>query len=68
VAIGVAVGIALAAAAARLLSGFVFGVSTTDPATLVTVSVFLMLVAVAASMIPAIRASRIDPMVALRLE
>jgi ABC-type antimicrobial peptide transport system permease subunit len=65
---GVVIGIAAAAAAARLLSGFLFGVSTTDPTTLASVGVFLMLVAVGASLIPAVRASRIDPMVALRLE
>jgi ABC-type antimicrobial peptide transport system permease subunit len=65
---GVVVGIAVAVAAARLLSGFLFGVSSTDPTTFVAVGVFLMLVAVVASLIPAIRASRIDPMVALRLE
>jgi predicted permease len=65
---GVVIGIAVAFVAARLLSGFLFGVSTTDPTTFVTVSVFLMLVAVVASLLPAIRASKIDPMVALRLE
>ncbi len=65
---GVVVGIAIALAAARLLSGFLFGISTTDPATFLTVGVFLMLVAVVASLIPAVRASRIDPMLALRLE
>ncbi len=65
---GVVFGIAVAIVATRLLSGFLFGVSTTDPTTFVFVGVFLMLVSVVASLIPAIRASRIDPMVALRLE
>jgi ABC-type antimicrobial peptide transport system permease subunit len=68
VAVGVAVGIVCAMVAARLLSGFLFGVNPTDPATFVSVGVFLMLVAVVASLFPAVRASRIDPMVALRLE
>jgi ABC-type antimicrobial peptide transport system permease subunit len=65
---GVVVGVAVAALASRLLSGFLFGVSTTDPTTFVSVGLCLMLVAVVASLVPAIRASRIDPMVALRLE
>jgi predicted permease len=65
---GVLVGIAVALVAARLLSRFLFGVSTTDPTTFVSVGVFLLLVAAVASLTPAIRASRIDPIVALRLE
>ncbi len=65
---GVVVGIAGAVAASRLLSGFLYGVSPTDPMTFVGVGVFLILVAVLASFIPARRASRIDPMVALRFE
>jgi len=65
---GVVVGCAVAIAATRLLSGFLFGVSTTDPTTFVSVGLFLMMVAVVACLIPAVRASRIDPMVALRLE
>ena len=65
---GVVLGIAVATVAARLLSGFLFGVSATDPTTFVSVGAFLILVAVVASLVPAFRASRIDPMVALRLE
>jgi ABC-type antimicrobial peptide transport system permease subunit len=65
---GVVVGTAIAVVAARLLSGFLFGVSTTDPTTFVSVGMFLLLVAALASLTPAIRASRIDPMVALRLD
>ena len=65
---GVVVGIIGAAAASRLLSGFLYGVSATDPTTYAAVGVFLLVVAVVASLIPARRASRIDPIEALRLE
>ena len=65
---GVVVGIIGAAAASRLLSGFLYGVSATDPTTYAAVGVFLLVVAVVASFVPARRASRIDPIEALRLE
>jgi putative ABC transport system permease protein len=65
---GVVVGILGAVAASRLLSGFLYGVSATDPLTFAAVSLFLMLVALVASFVPARRASRIDPVEALRLE
>jgi predicted permease len=65
---GVVVGILGAAATSRLLSGFLYGVSATDPITLAAVGLLLMVVAVVASFLPARRASRIDPIVALRLE
>ena len=65
---GVLVGILGAAAASRLLSGFLYGVSATDPMTFAAVGLFLMLVAVVASFVPARRASRIGPIEALRLE
>jgi putative ABC transport system permease protein len=65
---GVVVGILGAAAASRVLSGFLYGVSATDPMTFAAVGLFLMVVAVVASFIPARRASRIDPIEALRLE
>ena len=65
-AIGVAVGLALSFAAARVLTSLVFGVSTTDPLTFGGVAVALALVALVASYVPSRRAARVDPAVALR--
>jgi putative ABC transport system permease protein len=67
-AIGLAIGVALALLATRLLSGMLFGVSPTDPATYVAISVILICIAVLASYIPARRATNVDPMTALRTE
>jgi putative ABC transport system permease protein len=66
--IGVALGVAASLAAVRALNRLLFGVSPTDPVTFVAVVVILGFVALAACFIPARRASRIDPMVALRYE
>ncbi len=68
VAVGMAVGIAAAWGATRLLSALLFGVEHTDPATYVGVALVLALVASLASWIPARRAMRIDPMIVLRGE
>jgi putative ABC transport system permease protein len=65
---GVTLGIIGAFAASRLLAGFLFGVTPSDPAVFVAVPALLGLVAVGACVIPARRASRVDPMVALRSE
>jgi putative ABC transport system permease protein len=65
---GIGVGLAGAFAAARALSAFLFGVGASDPLTFTGVALLMLLVAVAASYIPARRALRIDPVVALRAE
>jgi putative ABC transport system permease protein len=66
--IGVVLGLAGAFGMTRLLTTLLFGVSPTDAATFVAISLFLFVVALAASGIPAWRATRIDPVVALRAE
>jgi putative ABC transport system permease protein len=65
---GVLSGLALAVAMARLVGNFISGVSPYDPLTYLSVSALLMLVALFACYIPARRATRVDPMVALRYE
>jgi predicted permease len=65
-AIGCIAGIAMALGLARLISGMLYGVSATDPMTLSAVVAGVLAVAVIASLIPAIRAARLDPMHVLR--
>jgi putative ABC transport system permease protein len=66
--IGIILGLAGAAAGTRLLEGMLFGITPLDPATFVVVSVLFGLVAMCASYVPARRATKVNPMVALRAE
>jgi len=66
--IGMAVGLASALGVSRYLASLLFGISATDPVTYVAISVLLGIVAVVACYLPARRATRVDPMTALRYE
>lgn len=66
--IGLAAGLVAAFASTRVMESWLFEVSATDPATFVGISVALFLVALLASYLPARRASKMDPMIALRCE
>ena len=65
---GIAVGLVGAAFATRALSTLLYEVSSTDPAAFATVAVLLALVAAVACIVPVRRATRIDPLVALRVD
>jgi len=66
--IGAAVGIVVALPVARMAAGLLYGVSATDPLTYVGITLLLMGVALLACYLPARRATRIDPLVALRVD
>ena len=66
--LGLAIGTFVALALTRLISSLLYGIGAHDPLTFVAVAALLLLVAVAASYIPARRAMRVDPVVALRYE
>ena len=66
--LGVALGLAGALAATRVLASLVYGVSTTDPLTMAATAALLLGAAALASLVPAMRAARVDPAVSLRAE
>jgi len=68
VSIGILIGVPATLAGDRLVSNMLFGLSPTDPATLVSATVILLIVAAIAGYLPARRASLVDPMIALRYE
>jgi putative ABC transport system permease protein len=67
-AIGLVMGIAVALVGSRLMSRFLFGVRPTDPLTLAATCFLILAVAVTASLVPALRAARVDPAIALHAE
>jgi ABC-type antimicrobial peptide transport system permease subunit len=67
-ALGVAVGVVLALAAVRSAGSLLFGLQPNDPLTFAAATVMLVSIALIASFLPARRASRVDPMAALRYE
>ncbi len=66
--LGVGLGLAGACALTRLLSSMVYGTTVKDPGVFITAGMLLVLTAIPACLIPAVRAARVDPMTALRDE
>jgi ABC-type antimicrobial peptide transport system permease subunit len=65
---GIAIGIAASLAAGRLVASQLFGLEPTDPITMLSAMLVMLMVSAAAGYLPARRATRVDPMVALRYE
>ena len=65
---GIAIGLLAAFALGRLVASMIYGISTRDLATFFAVTLILIVVSLAASLIPALRATRIDPLTVLREE
>jgi ABC-type antimicrobial peptide transport system permease subunit len=65
---GIAIGVAASVALGRIASSVIYGVSSTDLATFLAVTMLLILVSFGASLIPALRATRVDPLAVLRDE
>jgi ABC-type antimicrobial peptide transport system permease subunit len=68
IAIGIVCGLGVSFAATRVLAGLLYGIKPSDPLTYLTVSLFLVAVALISCYFPARRAASIDPMQALRAE
>jgi ABC-type antimicrobial peptide transport system permease subunit len=66
--VGVGLGLAASLAVTRVIASQLFDVTPTDPVTFITAPVLLLIVALAACFAPARRATRVDPLVALRCE
>jgi putative ABC transport system permease protein len=64
--VGVVIGIGLATASGRLASGLLYGLQPSDPTTMGIAAALLAAIAIAAAYLPAWRAARVDPVVALR--
>jgi putative ABC transport system permease protein len=66
--IGVVLGLAGAYILTRVMSNLIFGISVTDPSTFISMSLLLIIIALLASYIPGRRATKVDPIIALRSE
>ena len=66
--LGITLGTVGALLAARGMASLLFGVASTDPLSFITVAVLLLVVAVAATLVPALRAARVSPLVAIRVD
>jgi ABC-type antimicrobial peptide transport system permease subunit len=66
--VGIFLGLIVSLALTRVLASQLYGISSTDPLTFTLISLVLMLVAIIACYIPALRATKVDPMIAVRYE